>query len=110
MAAFLKFRKMGSKYKVGSLFEVMLEIQKSEYRQLWPFLLKHLNDEFSNPSLEEQLTKIVFDPNWWEVGKQEPLNTSIGHVLEKLFLVKERGTLQGTCRICESYFLRDAGS
>ena len=110
MAAFLKFRKMGSKYKVGSLFEVMLEIQKSEYRQLWPFLLKHLNDEFCNPSLEEQLTKIVFDPNWWEVGKQEPLNISIGHVLEKLFLVKERGTLQGTCRICGSYFLRDNGS
>jgi site-specific recombinase XerD len=110
MAAFEKYRKWGSKYKVGSLFEVLLEIQKSEYRQLWPFLLKHLNDEFCDPPLEEQLTKIVFDPNWSDAGKQEPLNTSIGHVLENLFLVKERGTLQGTCRICENYFLRDISS
>jgi hypothetical protein len=110
MTTFEKFRQWGAKYKVGSLFEALLEMQKSEYSQLRPFLFQHLNDEFYNPPLEEQLTKIVLDPNWSEAGKQEPLRAATALVLEKLLLVKERGTLLGTCRICESYFSTDADS
>jgi hypothetical protein len=96
------------KTKTTNRFGDLGAIYLSQKLQLWPFLQRHLDNEFTNPPLSGQIWKLATTVYWAQVikkesGKRELVDT----VLEKLIIVGERGTFTGTCKICEGYFQKD---
>ena len=87
------------------IFSPLKKVYVTQNRELWPFLLKHLNHEFRDPLFETQLNRIAFTSFWSKTANNGLLNPTItAAFLEILLLIKERGTLKGTCTICEGYF------
>ncbi len=72
---------------------------------LWPFLLQHLNAEFTNPRVTNQIAELISATLLKLTSYQGIPVTSLKDALkERLLLVIEKGTFKGTCEICAAYF------
>jgi hypothetical protein len=83
-------------------------VYRAQNKPLWPFLLQHLNNEFSDPPLGGQIAQIAAAAFWAHHINKELFDPSLADLIrEKLLLVSERGTFAGRCKICRSYFYDD---
>lgn len=79
----------------------------TQNKSLWPFLLVHLNNEFSDPPLGTQIDRIATLSFWGKyIGKKLIDPNLVEQVTQNLLLVRERGIVKGTCRICKEYFVQ----
>ena len=70
------------------MFPNLGAVYYSQKLPLWPFLLQHLENEFNNPSLAEQINQVATAACWLRILKKEPYeNALFDAVLEKLVLV-----------------------
>ena len=75
---------------------------------LWPSLRQHLDNEFKNPSLSEQITQAALSTLFARFSKNKSSENALADaVLEKLIVLSERGTFVGACKVCEGYYLQD---
>lgn len=71
---------------------------------LWKYLLMHLDYEFQQPLFSSQIEYLqehsayIYQEKWLT-----RIPKPIGELQEKLWLVIERGTFQGTCDICKDW-------
>jgi hypothetical protein len=85
-------------------------VYPSQKKQLWSSLLRHLDNEFNNPPLSDQILKIAIAEAWAHFLKKESSEKQLaGDVLAKLVILSERGFFVGTCEICQGYFQTDLG-
>jgi integrase/recombinase XerD len=104
-------KEITNKAKTTNRFGNLGAIYRSQKLQLWPFLQRHLDNEFNNPLLSGQIWTIATTVYWEHVMKKESDERGlVDTILEKLVLVSERGTFAGTCKICEGYFLKGTDS
>jgi len=86
-------------------------VYKAQNAELWPFLVKHLDNEFNGMSFEKLVSDMANTALWSQAIKKELTDASTVQKVEELLLVvKERGTLLGKCKICESYFFREGNN
>jgi site-specific recombinase XerD len=86
----------------------LVRVYHAQNKPLWPFLLQHLDNEFSNPSLAAQIARVgvaAFVARFLKNKSEE--RELADAVRENLILVSERGTFAGRCKICRSYFYDD---
>lgn len=97
-----------NKAKTTSMFSSLGAIYRSQKLQLWPFLQRHLDNEFNNPPLSGQICTIAFTAYWEQVMKKESGERAlVDIILEKLVILGERGYFVGTCEVCEGYFFQN---
>ena len=99
-----------TKDKANTMFGNLSMVYSSQKKQLWSSLQRHLDNEFNNPPLSDQIVKIAIAETWAHFLKKESSETQLaGDVLAKLVVLSERGFFAGTCEICKGYFQTDAG-
>jgi hypothetical protein len=87
----------------------LAQVLHAQNSRLWPYLSQHLDNEFVTPILTMQIARIAVDIQITHLLKKEPRECELSKaVREKLVLVSERGTFEGTCDICCNYF-KDSG-
>jgi len=83
-------------------------VYSAQNHHLWPFLAKHLDNEFTNPKLTAQIEQIAIAAVMARILKKESQEKDLTRtIVEKLITVSERDTFVGKCNICESYFYDD---
>jgi integrase/recombinase XerD len=98
-----------TKAKANSMFGNLSMVYPSQNQQLWPSLQRHLDNEFNNPPLSEQIVKIAIAEGWAHYLKKESSETQlVNKVLAKLVILSERGSFVETCDVCEGYFFQDS--
>ncbi|MCJ7547806.1 MAG: tyrosine-type recombinase/integrase [Deltaproteobacteria bacterium] len=83
----------------------LVRVYHAQNKPLWPFLLQHLDNEFSNTPLTAQIARVGLASLLARFLKKESEERDLADaVREKLVLVSERATFAGTCKICQGYF------
>jgi integrase/recombinase XerD len=101
-------KEITNKAKTTSMFSSLGAIYRSQKLQLWPFLRRHLDNEFNNPRLSGEICTIAITAYWEQVMKKESDERGlVDKILEKLVILGERGYFVGTCDVCEGYFFQN---
>ena len=86
----------------------LVRVYHAQNKRLWPFLLQHLDNEFTDPLLTAQIHRVGVAAFVARFLKNESEERELADaVRENLILVSERGTFAGRCKICRSYFYDD---
>ena len=94
-----------TKAKANRMLGNLSMVYPSQKEQLWPSLQRHLDNEFNNPPLSDQIVKIAIAEGWAHLLKKESSEAQLaGEVLAKLVILSERGSFVGTCEVCDGYF------
>ena len=101
-------KEITNKAKTTNRFGNLGAIYRSQKLQLWPFLQRHLDNEFNNPRLSGEICTIAITAYWEQVMKKESDERGlVDKILEKLVILGERGYFVGTCDVCEGYFFQN---
>ncbi len=80
---------------------------RAQNSRLWTSLAQHLDNEFDKPGLTTRIAQAAAEQLLKRVGIEgASAKKNAEAVLARLAFLVERGTFEGTCEICRSYFER----